>query len=278
MFATLTTMPALWIGKPFTLHRALACLLLLCAQAANATERLPLKWCFEDAPALPWTLPDGTGLDIELLKRVEKKLGEHFVLTTKPWKRCLEEVRRGGMDGAFGAAYSEERRTYGVFPHRPDGAPDAARAFHVDRFQVFLRKDSQASWDGKQLRAPQKGVLVQRGYVVADMLRAQGLEVHEFTNSAQDALRQLALGMVDVAIIRGMETEHLLRSDARLAALISQPPIPYAVLPMHLFVGTAVYARDPGRIEAIWAAMGVVRHSPAYRAVEAQTLQQLTRD
>jgi polar amino acid transport system substrate-binding protein len=262
-----------------TFARVAACtLLLFSAQVASAAERLPLRWCYEDAPAPPWTRPDGTGLNIALLQQIEKKLGEHFVLTAKPWKRCLEEVRRGDMDGAFGAAYSEERRTYGVFPLWPDGLPDPTRSLHEDRFKVFVRKGSPASWDGKQLHAPGKGVLVQRGYVVADLLRAQGREVHEFTNSAQDALRRIALGVEDVAIIRGMESEYLLRSDARLAALISQHPVPYAVLPMHLFVGGTVYTRDPGRIDAIWTSIGSIRKSAAYRATEARAFRQLAQN
>ena len=37
----------------------------------------------------------GGGLHFELLRRVEKQLGEQFTYGPKPWRRCLEELRTG---------------------------------------------------------------------------------------------------------------------------------------------------------------------------------------
>lgn len=249
-----------------------ALLALLCAQAVLAAERLPLKWCYEDVATPPWTEPDARGLNFDLLRRVEKKLGEHFVYSSRPWKRCLEEVRHGDFDGVFAAAESEDRRAYGTYPTLPNGQSDPSRALHTEEFYVFLRNGGPASWDGQQLQASAKGVLVQRGYVVASLLREKGFDVRESASTAHDALRQLAAGMFDVSVLQGTAPERLLRSDTALSAKVVKAAVPYAVLPMYLMAATPAFERDPQRFEAIWAAIANERKSAQYRKQEAQAL------
>ena len=256
-----------------TLRIVISALMLSFAMAAQAADRQALRWCYEDASALPWTRPDGTGLNLELLRTAEKNLHERFVYVARPWKRCIEEMRKGDFDGIFAAGESEERRTFGVFPSLPGGAIDPARALHEDRFQVFLRKGSAASWDGKTLLPTAKGVLTQRGYMIAGDLRERGFDAKESTNSAPDALRQLAAGMFDIAVVQGPEAAKLLRTDNALAEKITLSPIPYAVRPMYLLVAKSVYAKDPKRIESIWTLIGETRKSPHYRTHEAKALQ-----
>lgn len=253
-------------------RNAVCALLLPCMQLAVAADRPPLKLCYEDVSAMPWTRPDGTGLNLELLRAAEKNLQERFIYVARPWKRCIEEMRNGDFDGVFAAGESAERRTFGVFPTLPSGAIDPARALHEDRFQVFLRKGSAASWDGKTLLPTAKGVLAQRGYMIAGDLRVLGLDVKESTNSAHDALRQLAMGMFDMAVIQGPEAAKLLQTDSGMREKVMLSPIPYAVRPMFLLVAKPTYARDPKRIESIWTFIGETRKSSQYRANEAKAL------
>jgi polar amino acid transport system substrate-binding protein len=56
---------------PFAL-RSIALALTMAAPLAQAAGA-PLKFCYEDIPQAPWTMPDGTGLNIELLKRAAKR-------------------------------------------------------------------------------------------------------------------------------------------------------------------------------------------------------------
>ncbi len=253
-------------------------LALLGPLLAQANAPMPLKLCFEDAPVSPWSMPDGTGLTFELLKRVEKKTGEQLSVSPRPWKRCLEEVRRGDFDGALGAADSAERHAFGTYPTLPDGRTDASRALNEDRFYVYLRVGGAAAWDGKQLQVPANGVLIQRGYVVGTMLRARGFVTQEVTGSASDALRQLAAGMFDVTIIQGMEPDRLMQEDPALAGKITKAPVPYVALPMYLLVGKKTYEADPKRIEALWNAIRSVRKTAEFRALEAAALRKPTSD
>src|SRR5471032_2142460 len=104
-----------------SLRRLLATLaLLLPCHAWSA----PLTLCFEDVPQRPWSTPAAKGLNFDLLNRVQKQLGEHFVYTAKPWRRCLQELRVGTVDAVIGAADSAERRHYAIIPTLPDGHSD----------------------------------------------------------------------------------------------------------------------------------------------------------
>lgn len=239
--------------------------LALAGPVASAGTAAPLTLCFEDVAQRPWSVPGGTGLNFVLLRRVEKQLGEHFIYTPKPWRRCLEELRLGAVDAAIGTAYSKERRSFAVFPTLPNGDADPARALYSERANVFLRVGGQASWNGSELVAPGGAVAVQSGYVVGEILRKRGFRPRELVKSADDGLRLLVSGMYDIAILQGMQASYLVRSDPRFQHRVLQAPLPYAAIDCHLPFSRAAYARDPQRAEAIWQSIAAERRSPTYR-------------
>lgn len=248
-------------GKFATFWLALS-LGTLCASAAAA----PLKFCYEDVPQHPWTMPDGTGLNFELLHRVEKALGEEFHYQAMPWKRCQEEVRNGEMDGIIGAADNAERRKYLHFPSLPGGALDASATLYEDQFNVYLREGGDGSWDGKSLTSPNHPVVVQSGYlVIASMLHEHGMKTFDSIKTAEDGLRFLSEGMVDVAVLQSVEAEYLRREDPRFKSKIALAATPFAILPLYLGINQASYEHDSRRIEAIWNEIRTVRNSPEYR-------------
>jgi polar amino acid transport system substrate-binding protein len=251
----------------FRFRFGVAAILFFAARLTFAAA--PLSFCFEDVEQRPWTLPAGVGLNFELLTRVEKQLGEKFEFSSKPWKRCIEEVRVGHMDGVFAAADSEERRSFAVVPTLPDGRADPNMALYSESYNVYLRVGGHASWDGNQLVMPDGSVAVQTGYIVSDLLRQRGFRVSEGFKSAADGLRLLANGAFDVAILHGHEAHELAKDDPRFRTRVTQAPIPYVVMPFFLMVGRKAYDQDPKRIEAIWRTIGAVRHSAEYQKLEA---------
>ncbi len=244
--------------------------LLLCLPAWAG--RAPLTLCYEDVAQRPWSMPGATGLNFDLLRRVEKQLGEHFIYAAKPWRRCLEEVRLGRVDGVLGAVDGIERRSYGVFPTLPDGRADPARALFEDHVYVFLRSGGNASWDGSRLHSPNGEVAVQSGYLVANQLREQGLNAREMVKSAEDGLRLLTSGLFDVAVLQGMEAEALARDDPRFQGKVTQAPQPYAERDFHLLISRIRYTREPHRIDAIWRAIASVRLSDEYKQLLADAV------
>jgi len=227
----------------------------------------PLQLCYEDVAQKPWTMPDGSGLNIVLLKRVEKLLGESFVFTAKPWKRCIEETRIGVMDGYFAATNTDERHQFSAFPTLPNGMPDKSAMLNETAAIVYLKKDGKGVWDGKKLESPALPILVQRGYYVATMLRRQGLQVEESIKSSEDGLRALLQNRADVAVLQGEEARYLVGHDSKFKDAVIASSIPYTTTSQYLAISRKVYDDNPKRIEAIWNAIRTVRESAEYRAL-----------
>ncbi|MES2296135.1 MAG: transporter substrate-binding domain-containing protein [Pseudomonadota bacterium] len=242
---------------------ALACPL------AHAATSAPLRLCFEDAPQAPWSMPDGSGLNFDLLKRVEKLTGEHFLIVPRPWKRCIEETRNGVMDGIVSAADSPERRSFTLPPMLPSGAPDNAKAIYEDQAIVYLRVGSGAAWDGKTFINPGRGVLAQRGYLLVDVLRARGEQVLDSIKTGEEGLRILAAGGADVAVLLGRSAEEMARKDPRYRERVEMAKLPFFTFSFHLLINKKTYEGNPKRIEAIWNAIRTVRESADYRKLES---------
>lgn len=251
---------------------ALRCALLLALGIngiGGGASAAPLTFCYEDVAQRPWSAPDGSGLNFELLRRVQKQLGEQFVYAAKPWRRCLEELRLGTIDAVVAAADATERRGFAAYPLLPDGSADPARALFSDNVNVFLRTGGQGSWDGRTLVAPAREVAVQSGYLVGSLLRERGYRPRELVKSADDGLRLLLAGVFDVAILQGMEASRLVR-EARFQGHVTQAAQPYAVMVFHLPFNRALYQREPQRVDAIWHAIAAVRQSPEYRQLAGE--------
>jgi polar amino acid transport system substrate-binding protein len=250
---------------------------MLCLAAATFTVpavAAPLNFCFEDAPQAPWTMPDGSGLNIELLKRVAKLTGEQFNYVARPWKRCEEETRTGTMDAMIGPSDNPRRRAYSRPPLKADGTQDPERAMYRDHVDLYLRPDSGASWDGKTLVNPRKMVVAQRGYYIVEMLQARGQTVIDTPKSAEDGLKLLAAGSADVAVLMGRDAENLLREDPRYVGKMVLAKQPFASFDFHLMVGRKSYDKEPKRFEAIWNAIAKVRATADYQRLEQSLVRQ----
>lgn len=249
--------------------RRLYLCLLLCLSALPARATVPLRLCFEDVAQAPWTMPDGTGLNLELLHRVAQLTGEHFVFQAKPWSRCIEEVRAGATDAVIGTADTPERRQVGKLPTLPDGQGDASAAVNEESYYVFLRPGSNANWDGKAFGHFQGAIVVPRGYYFVGALKAQGYKVDETIKSAEEGLRLVAEGLADIAILYGEEASTLARSQ-RFRGKVAKAAKPYVTLPFFLMFSHQAYDQNPKRVQAIWDGIRTVRATAEYREQEAQ--------
>lgn len=249
-------------------------LALLLSHASHLQAQTTLKFCFEDVPQSPWTMPDGTGLNIELLRRVEELLGERFELIAKPWKRCQEEVRTGVIDGYFGAGLSEDRRKFSVYPSLSDGTTDSEAALNTDQTRVFTRSQSAITWDGKSLQHVKQAIVVQRGYLVGSILEKKGYTIRE-VKTLEDALRLLASGEAEVAILQGMEAIHLSKQDARFKDSVVSHSLPYLNLQLYLAISQHTFKRDPKRFQSIWNGIKTIRNTASYQQlVETTTIRE----
>lgn len=247
-------------------HPQFVLLLALFAIApAQAAEPAPLQICTGDDDAFPWQLNDRPGLALLLMRRVEQRLGLRFVVTPKPWKRCLLELNAGVVDAAFKASYSPERAAEGaVYPMQGD-KPDVDKRLLIDSYSLFRLKGSKVEWDGQQLRAD--GVLgAQSGFSVVAQLKGMGAQVDDGNRWALATLQKLAAGRIVAAALQTQEGETQLELNPELGARIERIGPVLVEKPYYLVFSRAWYGGHETQARAIWATIAKVRESAEYKA------------
>lgn len=239
------------------------------------SQARPLTLCVEDVPQQPWTTPNQGGLNFILLARVESIAGVQFKVEPKPWRRCLNDLEFGRVDGLIGAAFSTERLTFARFPMLKNGQPDGDSALFIGKTYIFMRANGQASWDGKSLINPRRIVIAQRSYMATERLKALGFMVLDDAKTPEDGLRALVANRADVAVLHSEFAHFLVGTDERFKGRITETQQPFDVSPHYLAFGWRTYQEDPERIERIWKAIATVRRSADYRNIESSAIADL---
>jgi polar amino acid transport system substrate-binding protein len=92
----------------------------------------------------PFRIPDKfsehqySGIDVDLLKEISKKIHVNFKIRRLPWARCLEFMRSGQADIITGLAYTPERAQYILYSKIPYYT--AAPAFYLRKGKGHLIK------------------------------------------------------------------------------------------------------------------------------------------
>ena len=128
-----------------------------------------------------WTKP---GILLEMFKLIEKEINYKIIFQRMPWKRALEELKHGRVDGLFAASYKQNRLKYGLYPE-VDGHIDKTKRTHLNSYFFYKLKKSSLSWDGTSLKNFANGICTERGYSVVDDIRKIGVTVHEFNNTSK---------------------------------------------------------------------------------------------
>lgn len=238
--------------------------LVLCLSFAAVTapvcaaEKLTL--CLENKVVAPWRHLDRTGLNFELLKRVEQKLDLSFDYQILPWKRCLAKLKANQVDGVFTVSFSEERRGFGAFPGHAN--PDVKKRMHFARYFLVRKKGSSVDWDGKQFQGLDGKIAFQLGYSVGDLLRAVKVPVLETPASAHSVGRKVIAGHVAGAAMIDSDTAALMRGP--LAPQLEIVERPLEEKPYYLMLSHALVKARPRLAERIWKQVEEVRNSKEY--------------
>lgn len=161
-----------------TFHRLLTVLALAgTAFAAQAADPASVRLCHEQEESYPWILKDRPGLNIVHLKAVSQKVGIPFEFVAAPWKRCLEDMKNGTVDGVFKATFKADRLELGTYP-MAGGKADDSKALMTESYSLYRVKGGTASWDGTKL-AVAGPVGVQPGYSIVDVIKGLGVKSQE---------------------------------------------------------------------------------------------------
>lgn len=247
--------------------KQLACLVVAVATATStvwaAEKPASLKLCYDNVDVYPWVVGN-KGLNLTMLNMVSQKAGVKFEYVPLPWKRCLDEMRAGHMDGAFAASFKPDRLALGVYPGGGD-KPDASKMMMLDGYSLYRLKGSKADYDGKMVINVSGAVGAQRGYSIVDQLKAMpGVPVDDGTGSADDTLRKLVAGRIGAAALQTLEGDNTI-AQPEFAGKVEKVATPLVEKPYYLMLSKQFYGSYKDLANEIWQAVATVRESAEYK-------------
>ena len=131
-------------------------LLVILPPTAGACE---LRMGWEPWKPYQYRNADGAlrGMDIDLMKAITNQMDCDLELIELPWKRHLRDLRKGRIDIAAGADYSEQRSDYAWF----------SNAYRTETVSLYVRAGEISDYELKTLDDVLKGDFrlgISRGY------------------------------------------------------------------------------------------------------------------
>lgn len=255
------------LPSPARLQTILASLALAALGQAAQTAQAA-KLCYDDVEQFPWVLKDGRGLAVELLEMASKKTGTTYELVALPWKRCLMEVEKGEVAGAFPASFSEERAKFAAYPMTDSNKPDIEKRLNTDGYTLYRRKGSNVSWDGNKFSNLTEPIGTQASYSIIPDLIKWGAKVDTQTRKPETLMRALADGhLQSVALLTG-QGNYAAKNPAYADKVEAVDP-PLVSKPYYLIINKEHYEKNRKNIDALWAAIATERNSAQYKAKAA---------
>ncbi len=240
---------------------------------AFADNTQPVIFACPDIPNYPYETGSGEkidwkkpGVNLEILKLVEAKLGKKFVFMRLPWRRGLYSLSHGKIDGLFGASFKKKRLKDGRYPMK-NGVIDETRMFFELSYVLFKQKDSKLEWDGSKIKnLTDKGIGVVLGYSIGVELTKMGVKVFESKTDLAN-MQRLTKGHLDgVAGFSVSGNAILTKYPAIFNNIIEMSPSlnrkPYYLMLSHQF-----YNKHEELAEKIWDTIATCRDSEEVKKI-----------
>lgn len=231
--------------------RATVLAVLACASLL-AGEGVPFTVAYEDQPLPPWSMPDGSGSDLDRLRAAAPAAGLVLSLQVLPWRRCLAYLQEGRVDAVLNASFTEERAAWALYPRDAAGAPDPARSLHHLTYALYRRRGDALAWDGRAFSGLSGPLGAQTAFSIVARLQALGATVDDSSKEHAAILRRLAFGRLQGAALIADAADASLRDDAGLAAVIERVEPALETKPYYLIISPRFAAANPGAAERLW--------------------------
>ncbi|MFH1152725.1 MAG: PAS domain S-box protein [Pseudomonadota bacterium] len=139
------------------------------------------------------------GFNVELFGAVARIMGLDYKLSLGPWKDVRKALENGEIDAVTGMFFSTDR----------DTLVDFSLTHSMVDHGLFVRKGSSVSGFESAIRG---SVLVQKGDIIQDILVRMAIPGQVITvNDQEDALRLLAVGSHDCALLNKLQGEYFIK-------------------------------------------------------------------
>ncbi|MGP4843450.1 substrate-binding periplasmic protein [Marinobacter sp. 1Y8] len=154
----------------------------------------------------PYVIENGglTGIDVDVVREVGKRLGIDITIRLEPWKRLEEALAAGLRDCVFSYFKTEPRKAYALYTSVP---------LHITPYTLFVRTDKKPV-TGKLQDLFGKTIGVNRGFQTTPEFesakRLGQIKVIEVGKDEQ-SMRMLALGRVNAVLTNDDVGRYMIR-------------------------------------------------------------------
>lgn len=226
---------------------------------ALALPAMGMTLCVTDRPAAPLTFPDHDGQSQYLVRAAARAAGSEPLLVVKPWKRCVEALRVGQVDGLLGVQAFSVFKDFMRFPLK-NGLPDRAYALGVDTWVFVTREDQAIQWDGKALMGVSTPVSYPSGVNVVRLgLDSLGIRNSDSAKTALQLMQMLIAGRFQAVVIRESDAQGFLARQEFKSLRILAPV--FLVSDVYLAFGNDYADAHAGLVTATWEGIRRIRNS-----------------
>lgn len=237
-----------------------------------AAESKPkINFCHEDQDSYPWVLKNGTGINIEHLSLVAHKLNITINFMPMPWNRCLEEMKKGNVDGAFAASFKVERLEYGLYPTKV-GKIDDSKKLHTNQYSLYtLKGESQVNWDGKNISGLNVvGSL--SGYSINDFFLKRNIRIDDGTRLPISILEKLLSKRFIAVALQDNRADYIINSNPQFKNSIIKLSPPLEKKSYFLMFSKQFKESNSKLAENIWESIKEVRESNEFQSISNKFL------
>ncbi|WP_460532793.1 substrate-binding periplasmic protein [Chitinimonas naiadis] len=252
------------------LRLAIATTLLFSFSTAWALDKPgKVRICSEDEDSYPWVLKDKPGLNVIMMRLVEKQLGTTVEVQPLPWKRCMALVKAGELDGLFKISFAPDRLETGRYPMVGD-RPDASKRMLDESYSLYRLKGSKVEWDGTAIRNAPEPIGAQPGYSIIPQLKGMGMRVDDGVRGAAEHFQKLLVGRVSAVALQTLQGDASLAQRPEFVAKIERIDPPLVTKPYFLMLSKPFVEKYPDFAQKVWETVAVVRESGEYKTAMQQ--------
>lgn len=220
---------------------------------------------YENANSYPWYLTNGSGIDLILLKMVDKALPEvSFEYKQAPWKRCLTNIENNVTEGCFSASFKEKRKAFGLYPG--GGKPDKPRRIHSSSYSLYVLKNSNIDVTSKLTITGLNGkVAAPAGYSIGDDLVKMGYKVDAGASLTNHNFEKLLGGRVNAVAALSLNGNNILSKNKKYSDKIRVVATPLIDKPYYLMFSKSFVSSNKALAEKIWDTIGKLRETAEFK-------------
>lgn len=232
-----------------------------------------IVFAVESADSFPYYIGNSTKLDmakpgtsIEMLITICKDLGFEAKFKRYPWKRCMDNMGKGKVDGVLNASFKEKRMKLGQYPWK-NGKVDPTRKLATSSYVLYKNKKANVKWNGKKLTVPAgKSVGATLGYSIVSDLKKMGISVDE-TKDYEVDLKKVNMNRIPACCELEISADYYLNKNRAKFPNIEKMTPPVKVKPYYLLLSHQFVKKNPKIAEKIWDGLRDYIASPKYKTL-----------